>query len=214
MGNSFDNMNKMAAIVKARRPTLMQSDGTTMLQYLMAEKMAGNPTASDVPNPDKMPKETIIHASHPEALKAAISMVGIKSEYNKDGLPIDIDAARKLFFGDEQLSDVEESEFRVLLNGDKTVDPRQVRQSTNFDGSITVELLNQDRTPKTKFTLGTFKGAKVFAQGGYEEYAGELRKVLSDGSKQGQAQMQFAEIQSKLTMDANEKARRFGGEEL
>lgn len=212
--NPFDTMNKLAKMIRSRRPTFLGGTGVKMMQYLMHEKLAGHPMRPGMANPDRLPEEERIHSSHPEAFKKCLSFLGVRSDNNRDGIPIGIDAARKIFFGENQLSEIEESEWRAtMLNGDKSFDRKKMRQMINFDGSTTYEILNNDKSVMAKFTFGTFKDSKVFSEGGYDSYANELRNILNEGQKNTKAQMEFAELQMKMQSDSREKEKRFGGEE-
>lgn len=213
----FDTMNKMATMIANRRPTFLGGKGVTMMQLLMHNKAAGNPVPGmrNVANPNQLPQEDKIHSSHPEALKKAMTLLGLQSESNKHGIPISIDNARKMFHGDNKLSDVEESEFRaMMLNGDNAFDRKKMRLMTNYDGSTTYELLNGDKTVMSKFTFGSFQDGKVFSQGGYDEYAQQLRLMLEDGKKQTNSQIEFDELIMKMKSTTKERESRFGGEEV
>jgi hypothetical protein len=212
---SFDTMNKMATLVKNRRPAFTNGKGVGMLTYLMHNKAAGNPTKSDFPDPDQPPKESFIDSSHPEALKKAMAVLGLRSDQNHDGLDIDIDTAKKLYFGKEKLSEIEEAEFRALmLHGDEKFDKKRMRQFVNHDGSTTYELINPDKSVMTRFTFGQFKERKVFAQGGYDSYSKELRKLLDNADQDTQAMVEFDDLRARMQMNHKERERRFGGEEV
>lgn len=130
-----------------------------------------------------------IYSDHLEALKTAIGALGIYSDKNPGGMPIDFGDAKKIWFGSEPPDNVQETEWRTLVEmGDKNVDPKRVRKFVNYDGSSTWELLNEDKTVMSRFTLGEYKGVKIFTQGGYNKFAELLQRAQQDlGPDQGGA---------------------------
>lgn len=112
-----------------------------------------------------------------EALRGAIAAIGLYSERNPGGMPLDVKEAKKFWFGDKDIDQIEESEFHAKLQGDTKIDPKRVRKFVNHDGSLTWELLNQDKTVMSRFTMGDYAGTKVFAQGGYNKFAELLKEV-------------------------------------
>lgn len=173
MAHDFDEMNN-----RAKR--LLTAPGTTMLHYLGAYESAGRPFDPHQIKPDESPLDRL-HTSMPGAMKKALQLLGIRSEQNHEGLPVDFDVARELFFSGEEVDETREAEFRSTIEtGDPLLDRKRVKQFVNHDGSTTYEVLNTDKkTIASKFTLGTFEGKMVFAQGGYDAYAKELRKLSS-----------------------------------
>lgn len=112
------------------------------------------------------------------ALKTAIAALGIASDRNPSGMPIDIKEAKKIWFGSKAPEKYEENEWRSLVEmGDSTLDPKRSRRFVNHDGSTTWELLNEDKTVASRFTMGEYKGTKVFTQGGYNKFAEVLKEA-------------------------------------
>lgn len=119
-----------------------------------------------------------IFTDQPEAAKTALSLIGVYSEKNPGGLPIDFTEARSLWFGKKEVDGMEEASFRTTVEqGDQNIDPKRVRKFVNYDGSLTWEILNQDKTVQSRFTMGDYAGTKVFAQGGYKTFAELLKKA-------------------------------------
>jgi hypothetical protein len=114
-----------------------------------------------------------------EALKLAVKTMGIASERNPGGMPIDIKEAKKIWFGkDGEIDPIAESEWRNSVElGDNKLDPKRVRKFVNHDGSLTWEILNEDKTVMSRFTMGDYAGTKIFAQGGYNKFAEVLKKA-------------------------------------
>ena len=113
-----------------------------------------------------------------EAVKAALATMGIYSDKNPGGLPIDIKEAKKIWFGNEEIDEIKEAEWRQTIEiGDSKIDPKRIRKFVNYDGSLTWEILNQDKTVMSRFTLGDYNGTKIFAQGGYKNFAELLKKA-------------------------------------
>lgn len=127
-----------------------------------------------------------IYCDHMGALKAAIQAMGIYSDKNPGGLPVDIKDARKVWFGSKAPEKYEEAEWRSLVEmGDTNLDMKKVRKFVNYDGSATWEVLNEDKTVASRFTLGEYKGTKVFTQGGYNKFAEVLKKIKSGSGSAG-----------------------------
>jgi hypothetical protein len=119
-----------------------------------------------------------IYTDHAEALKTALQAIGVYSDRNPGGMPIDIKAARKLWFGGEKVDGIKEAEWRSLIEtGDNNIDPKNIRKFVNYDGSMTWEILNHDKTVMSRFTMGEYGGTKVFTQGGYSKFADVLKAV-------------------------------------
>lgn len=148
---------------------------------IMANHLLGRSQAMIKANMEKGKKrglrEPDIYTDHQEALKTALMAMGIYSERNQGGLPIDLAIARKAYYGAEKLSQEQEAEFRNMMEGDRGFDPKKIRQFVNYDGSRTWELLNEDKTVMSRFTIGEYRGMKVFTQGGYNKFADLLKKV-------------------------------------
>ena len=125
------------------------------------------------------PKDDLnIYTDHLEALKTAMQAIGLYSDRNPGGMPIDPKTAKKLWFGDEKIDGIQEAEWRSGLDkGDTAIDPKKIRKFVNYDGSMTWEILNDDKTVMSRFTMGEYRGTKVFAQGGYSKFADVLKKV-------------------------------------
>lgn len=144
---------------------LFQRQGLT--EKINAQSEGGGPSG-----------EPKIFTDQPEAVKGALVMMGIYGEKNPGGLPIDISEAKKIFFGDSEISKVKEAEWRQTIEiGDSKIDPKRIRKFVNYDGSLTWEILNQDKTVMSRFTLGDYNGTKVFAQGGYKTFAELLKQA-------------------------------------
>ncbi len=120
-----------------------------------------------------------IYTEATEALKTAIKSLGVASSFNPTGLPIDIRDAQKVWFGDEDdIDDMKVNQWRTQTEmGDAAIDPKKTRKFTNYDGSLTWELLNDDKTVSSRFTIGEYAGTKIFSQGGYNKFTELLEKV-------------------------------------
>jgi hypothetical protein len=93
-------------------------------------------------------------------------------------MPIEINDAQKIWFGDKEVSKQEQSVFRSTLEtGDSKLDPKKVRKFVNHDGSLTWEVLNDDKTVMNRFTMGEYAGTKIFSQGGYKNFAEMLKEA-------------------------------------
>ena len=122
-----------------------------------------------------------IYSDQPEAVKTAIQAMGIYSDKNPGGMPIDIRAARKLWFGEEAVDGHKEAQWRTLIEmGDSAIDPKRIRKFANYDGSLTWEILNQDKTVMSRFTMGEYAGTQIFTQGGYSKFAEMLNKFQAE----------------------------------
>lgn len=114
----------------------------------------------------------------PDGVKTALRMLGVAAETNLDGLPFDMKDVFKLFYGDKELDDIEKSDFmRELQDGVNKIDRKKVRKFVNHDGSLTWEILNDDKSIMSRFTYGEYNGKKLFAQGGYKNFAELLRQA-------------------------------------
>lgn len=119
-----------------------------------------------------------IYTESQEALKSALLAMGINTSMNPAGLPIGFKDAQALWFGKEEVSDDELTQWRNKLEmGDSRIDPKRVRKFSNYDGSLTWELLNEDKTVSSRFTIGEYAGTKIFSQGGYSKFTELLAKV-------------------------------------
>ncbi len=119
-----------------------------------------------------------IYTDQPEAVKLALKLIGCHSDRNPGGMPIEILEAKKLWFGKEDLDEQQDAEFRTNIEaGDSTLDPKRVRKFVNYDGSLTWEILNQDKTVQSRFTMGNLNGTKIFSQGGYQKFTEVLKKA-------------------------------------
>lgn len=126
-----------------------------------------------------------IYTDQMEALKTALNSMGIYSEKNPGGMPVDIKDAKNIWFGDKPVEGIQEAEWRTSIEqGDSKIDPKKVRKFVNYDGSLTWEILNDDKTVMSRFTMGEYGGQKIFAQGGYKKFAELLNQVKE---KQGPA---------------------------
>lgn len=126
--------------------------------------------------------DAFIFTDQPEAVKTAIEIMGIQTDKNPGGVPIDFNHAMKVYFGDDdKIDDVALAEWKTKVEqGDSTIDPKRVRKFTNYDGSITWEILNADKTVANRFTIGNYKGTKVFAQGGYQGFLDLMKKARKE----------------------------------
>lgn len=141
---------------------------------------------------------TNIYTDHTEALKAAMGALGIYSDKNPGGMPIDPRDAKKLWFGSDTPDPGQESEWRTMIEmGDKNVDPKRIRKFVNYDGSMTWELLNEDKTVMSRFTLGEYKGSKIFTQGGYAKFSDLLKKAKQELGPDENAE--FDQVRGALT---------------
>lgn len=137
-----------------------------------------------------------IYTDQMEALKVALQAMGVYSEKNPGGMPIDIKAAKQIWFGDNDIDEIAEAEWRTGIElGDRKIDPKKIRKFVNYDGSLTWEILNEDKTVMSRFTMGEFGGTKVFAQGGYGKFAELLEKVKTKAGPEGG----FDEMRGALT---------------
>jgi len=122
--------------------------------------------------------EVNIYTDQMEALKTALGALGVYSDKNPGGMPIDLPEAKKIWFGSEPPDGVKEAEWRTQIEmGDRNIDPKKIRKFVNYDGSQTWEMLNEDKTVMSRFTMGEYKGKRIFAQGGYNKFAELLKKV-------------------------------------
>lgn len=157
--------------------------GSVYLQHLW--KRTGANDAIQETKRKMMSHGTSIITDHLYALKTAINALGVHSDRNPSGIPVDIKDAKKIWFGSDDVDAGQEAEWRSQVeNGDNTIDPKKVRTFVNYDGSKTWELLNDDKTVMSRFTMGELDGIKVFVQGGYNKFAeklGQARKRLGEG---------------------------------
>ncbi len=150
--------------------------GSVYLNHLFKRTKAEQKAKKDLKK--SKGEEINIYTEHMEALKSAISSMGVYSDRNPGGMPIDIKEAKKIWFGGEQIDGIQENEWRSLVEmGDNSIDPKKIRKFVNYDGSRTWEVLNDDKTVSSRFTMGEHSGVKVFAQGGYAKFAEILKKV-------------------------------------
>ena len=76
------------------------------------------------------------------------------------------------------MDEVAKAEFMSIAEqGDSKIDPKRIRKFVNYDGSLTWEVLNEDKTVMSRFTMGKYKGTSIFAQGGYKKFAELLKKA-------------------------------------
>jgi hypothetical protein len=115
-----------------------------------------------------------------DGVRTALRMLGVAGETNTDGLPIDMTDVFKLFGGDRKMDDLEKTNLvRELQDGSTKIDKKKIRKFVNQDGSITWEILNDDKTIMSRFTMGEYNGKKLFAQGGYKNFSDLLRQTKS-----------------------------------
>ncbi len=144
--------------------------GFAMMTHLFKNANAGD--AMKKKHQNALTKGMNIFTDALDGVKTALRMIGLHSDTNIGGLPIDMKDALKMFYGDKEITDVMKSDFmHDLQDGVNKIDPKKVRKFVNHDGSLTWELLNDDKTVMNRFTFGDYKGKKIFAQGGYKNFA-------------------------------------------
>lgn len=127
---------------------------------------------------EKNSPKSNIYTDQQEALRTAMSIVGCYSDRNPGGMPIEVNDATKIWFGDKEVSAQDHAMFRSTVEtGDSKVDPKKIRKFVNHDGSLTWEVLNDDKTVMNRFTMGEYAGTKIFAQGGYKSFAELLKEA-------------------------------------
>ncbi len=118
-----------------------------------------------------------IFTDQQEALRLALKIVGCYSERNPGGMPIEPQEAKQFWFQGNEADELDEADFMSTIEGDNKIDPKRVRKFTNYDGSLTYEVLNEDKTVMNRFTMGKFKGTTIFSQGGYKKFAELFKKA-------------------------------------
>ncbi len=155
---------------------LPQGPGFTYFNHLF--NRAGGTEKDKENKKKKMTNGSNIYTEAQEALKVAIKAMGIATSMNPTGLPIDTKDAEHIYFGEEEADDNDKLQWRTSVEmGDARIDPKKVRKFTNYDGSMTWEILNDDKTVSSRFTLGEFAGTKIFSQGGYNKFVELMQKV-------------------------------------
>lgn len=175
-----------------------QGPGTKMFNILTLQQMMGNPTS---PKSEANPALQNVYTRQPEALKVAIQTLGIAGPNNPNGIAVDMDTAKEIWFGskDAKVSAADEAAFRAIAqSGDQKIDRKRIKQYVNYDGSTTWEILNNDKSIMSRFTLGSSEGKKVFAQGGYNEYAAELGTILTKMGQDSKIAGQFEATRKKV----------------
>jgi len=174
-----------------------QGPGTKMFNVLTLQHMAGKaPVAASL-----TPALQNVFTRQPEAMKVAIQTLGVAGPNNPNGIAIDMDTAKELWFGskDAKVSAGDEAAFRAIAqSGDQKIDRKRIKQYVNYDGSTTWEILNNDKSIMSRFTLGSSEGKKIFAQGGYNEYAAELGAITSKMGQESKIAEQFESTRKKL----------------
>jgi hypothetical protein len=161
------------SIQAAQDMGLSQAPGYTYLHHLLVRDAVakGNGEKKD------KAKQPGIYTDQEEACKTAISMLGIYSDKNPGGLPIPLHAAKQLFFKNEQPDGRDFAEWRNTVDrGDRALDPKHVRKFVNYDGSLTFEVLNHDKTVQARFTMGTVGDKVIFSPGGYSTFKDTMDK--------------------------------------
>ncbi len=189
---------------RTQGPALTKGYGTTMASYLYERKLKPRPPSRragevipemDSQSPQPGEYKNAVVTKVPEALRVAMSQLGIASSRNPGGLSIDLNTARMIMTGKPNLGEVDEAELRSNLeSGDVNIDKKKVRQFVNHDGSVTYEVLNDDKSVMSRFTLGQYKGQKLFVQGGYGAYAQELRVIAGRMAKAQTQNTEFDRI--------------------
>lgn len=158
---------------------LPNSPGFAYLSHLFKATGAGDKLKDK--HKKAITKGMNIMTNAPDGVKTALKMLGMAGDNNVDGLPIDQKDILKLFHGDkaDQLDDIERNEFlRDIGDGNTKIDRKKVRKFVNQDGSLTWEILNDDKkTIMSRFTFGEYNGTKLFAQGGYKQFGDLLRQA-------------------------------------
>lgn len=170
------NMTSASAGAVGKPMKMPSGPGTTMLNLLTLghmEKTAADRLGPKVANPTLQD----VFTRHKDALKLAIQTLGVAGPNNPMGLDVDMGTAREVWFGskDAKVSSQDEAAFNAIAQrGDQKLDKKLLQQYVNYDGSTTYEVLNPDKSVKSRFTFGSNEGKKIFVQGGYNEYASEL----------------------------------------
>lgn len=116
-----------------------------------------------------------------DGVRTALKLIGAAGDDNIDGLPIDTKDILKIFHGDkaDEMDDISRNEFlKEIGDGSKKIDRKKIRKFVNQDGSLTWEILNDDKkTIMSRFTFGEYNGTKLFAQGGYKQFGQLLREA-------------------------------------
>lgn len=183
--------------------SLTKPRGTVMAQFLYNRSVRGpapRTSREAVAMADAQEMKNSIVTTAPEALRQALNIIGVASERNPTGLSVSLSTARQVIVGknQEDIPGTEEAEFRAAMErGDDRIDKKKIRQFVNYDGSITYEVLNDDKSIMSRFTLGEYKGQKVFVQGGYSAYAQTLRKLAPQLAASQAKSSEFDEIRKK-----------------
>jgi hypothetical protein len=123
------------------------------------------------------------------AIKTAMQMIGVYSDQNSGGLPFKLEDAYKIYHGDNKLEDHVKSQFHAdIQSGINKMDPKKIRRFVNQDGSLTWEVLNDDKTVQSRFTMGEYNGANIFAQGGYSAFSQLLKQAKSQLGRDNKAE--------------------------
>lgn len=162
--------------MKPNKDELPMEPGKAFLSHLYKYNHMG--ARNERARKEKEEETGNIFTDQPEAAKTALSLIGVYSERNPGGLPIDFAEAKHLWFGKKDVDETDAAGFRTTVeNGDPNIDPKRVRKFVNYDGSLTWEILNMDKTVQSRFTMGNYAGVKIFAQGGYKTFAELLKKA-------------------------------------
>lgn len=184
--------------IKRKNRRLASAPGTKMMSYLYARSQLPELRAK---TPSIVQSQTPIYTQSPEALKAALNLLGVRSERNPLGIDVSLDDAKIALFGDKakDLGDIDKTEFKYSMEtGDSQLDRKNVRQFVNSDGSTTYEVINPDKSIMAKFTVGEYKGKKVFVPGGYTDYAAELRKMFASAGSATAINDEFEKLRRML----------------
>ncbi len=153
--------------------------GYAMMTHLF--QRAGGKEKIEETKKEKLLNGANIVTNAMDGVKTALQMIGVYSETNTGGLPLDLKDAMKVYFGKKDPNDVEKTQFtHDLQDGVNKIDKKKVRRFVNHDGSLTWEILNDDKSVMSRFTYGDYNGAKIFAQGGYNKFA----ELLNTAKKQ------------------------------
>lgn len=190
-------------VEKHPKRNLTKPKGTLMAQFLWNRSVNGPKPRSSQEALERASaadfKNSIVTTA-PEALRQALNFIGVASDRNPTGLGVSLATARQVIIGknQEETSMTDEADFRASMEqGDNRIDKKKIRQFVNYDGSVTYEILNDDKSIMSRFTLGEYKGQKVFVQGGYSAYAQTLRKLAPQLAAAAAKSSEFDDIRKK-----------------
>jgi hypothetical protein len=158
---------------------LSSAPGFTYFHHLLGQKVLGK-GEGEMAKP-KEPAKPGIYTDQAEACKTAIGMLGLYSDKNPAGLPIPLQAAKELFFKGNDPHQRDYADWRNRVDrGDRALDPKHIRKFVNYDGSLTYEILNHDKTVQARFTMGSMGEKVIFASGGYSSFKETMEKYQQE----------------------------------